>query len=125
MRVSLAEVATSGAFSRFPGYRRWTFLVGPAPIALAPASGPTIELVACGDQVALPGETAVHAELRAGPTHLLNILARTPIVVGRGVTSHPVRLAFALATHAVLARWSTAVLEPAAVFDTTGCVWIA
>lgn len=129
VRVSLAEVTASGPFSQFPGYRRWTFLAGLAPIELAPADAPPIELTVHGDHVELPGETEIHAQLRAGPTHLLNILsrtpARTPIVVGHGPTVHPVRLAFALIETAALARWSTAVIDPPAAFDTTGCVWIA
>jgi environmental stress-induced protein Ves len=92
VRVSLAEVTTSGAFSTFPGYRRHTILVGPAPIRLG-----DVELVAPGDRVELPGERAIDATL-AEPTQLLNVLVRSPlaIVVGHGPTAHPVRFLFDL-----------------------------
>jgi len=123
VRVSLAEVTTSGAFSRFPGYRRWSFLVGNAPIELVHER--SFELIAVGDHVELPGEAAITANLHAGPTHLLNILARTPIVAGHGRVAHAVRLVFALAPRPQLARWATAVLEPPEVVDTTDCIWIA
>jgi hypothetical protein len=117
VRASLAEVAASGPFSVFPGYRRWTFLVGPAPITLTAET--MIELVAPGDHVELPGATALTATLRAGPTRLLNVLARVPIVCGHGPTAHPVRFVFDLATQ-------TASLEEAPVVRATvGCVWIA
>ncbi len=117
LRVSLAEVAASGPFSLFPGYRRWTFLVGPAPVTLTGES--PIELLAPGDHIELPGDTALTATLRAGPTQLLNVLARIPVVVGLGPIAHPVRFTFDLATQ-------MAVLEESAmVRSTSGCVWIA
>ncbi|HEY0193157.1 MAG TPA: HutD family protein, partial [Kofleriaceae bacterium] len=34
IRISLADDTLPAAFSRFPGYRRWSFLAGPAPIVL-------------------------------------------------------------------------------------------
>lgn len=116
VRVSLAEVATSGPFSSFPGYRRHTFLVGPAPIWLG-----DIELVAPGDHLELPGEATIEATLSAGPTQLLNVLVRAslPVVVGRGHTAHPVRFTFDLGTK--LAHAS----ESAETIDARDCVWIA
>lgn len=115
VRVSLAEVTTSGPFSTFPGYRRHTFLVGPAPIRLG-----EIELLAPGDHVELPGEAPVEATLRAGPTRLLNVLVRASrtIVVGHGPTAHPVRFAFDIA--AIVARAS----ESVEAIDDRDCVWI-
>jgi uncharacterized protein len=113
VRVSLAEVTTSGPFSTFPGYRRHTFLVGPAPIRLG-----DVQLVAPGDHIELPGETAIEATL-SSPTRLLNILARSHIVVGRGPIAHPVRFAFDLATQVAHAS------EIAEAIDTRDCVWIA
>jgi environmental stress-induced protein Ves len=113
VRVSLAEVTTSGPFSQFPGYRRYTFLVGPAPLVL---HGETpIELVAVGDHVELPGETALSAELRAGATSLLNVLARVPILVGHGATPHAMRFVFDLAQQRAMSD----------VVGRAGCVWIA
>lgn len=124
VRVSLAEVTRSGPFSQFPGYRRWTFLAGPAPIELVSDQVRT-KLVALGDHLEQPGEVPLAATLPAGPTVLLNVLGRTAIVVGHGPTAHPVRLAFALVDTAQLPRWSTVVLDVPGVFDTTACVWVA
>lgn len=123
VRVSIAEVTQSGPFSRFPGYRRWSFLVGPAPIELVYEQ--TRELVAPGEHVELAGDAEITATLRAGATRLLNVLARTRIVVGFGPVAHPVQLVFGLVARPQLARWEAAVLEPAAAFDTTDCIWIA
>ena len=114
IRISIAEDKESGPFSVFPGYRRWSFLVGPAPIQLN-----EIALVAPGDHIELPGETAIEATMRGGPTELLNILARVPIVAGFGPTAHPVRFMFDVATR-------TAELhEPPIARATSGCIWIA
>lgn len=116
VRVSIADVTESGPFSTFPGYRRWTFLVGPAPIALG-----AVELLAPGDHVELPGDRALDAELRAGGTTLLNVLARSslPLVCGFGPVAHPIRFAFELATRRAL------LLDPATRLDTAGHAWIA
>jgi uncharacterized protein len=116
VRVSLAEITTSGPFSTFPGYRRHTFLVGPAPIRLG-----DVELVAPGDHMELPGEAAIEATLTAGPTQLLNVLVRAslPVMVGRGHTAHPVRFTFDLETK--LAHTS----DSAEMIDARECVWIA
>ena len=113
IRVSLAEVTASGPFSQFPGYQRWTFLVGPAPIVLAGT-----ELVAPGDRVVVPGTEPIDAELRAGPTFLLNILAYGQIEVGHGSTTNRVRFRFDLAQQ-------RAYLEDDIECETAGCVWIA
>ncbi|CAN5810053.1 hypothetical protein BH11MYX3_BH11MYX3_11310 [soil metagenome] len=117
LRVSLADVAASGPFSLFPGYRRWTFLVGPAPITLTAES--PIELLAPGDHIELPGDAALTATLRAGATQLLNVLARIPVVVGFGPVAHPVRFTFDLTTRIAVLD------EPPRVRPTSGCVWIA
>jgi environmental stress-induced protein Ves len=132
VRVSLADVTASGAFSTFPGYRRHTFLVGPAPITLG-----DIELVAPGDHIELPGETTIEASLPAGATQLLNVLVRGPsrssngtsiaqssstsiaIIVGHGPTAHRVLFSFELSTK--IARSSA---TPEAI-DSRDSVWIA
>jgi len=116
VRVSLAEVTQSCPFSEFPGYRRWTFLVGPAPISLD-----AVHLDAPGDHIEVPGEHAIDAELLAGPTTLLNVIARlgVSIVCGYGPVAHPIAFAFELATHRALR------LDPAASHETAGHIWIA
>ena len=113
VRVSLADVTADGPFSRFPGYRRWSFLADASPIALG-----EIELVALGDHVELPGDAPIDAVLRAGPTKLFNVIARPGTVVGFGPTAHPVRFVFHLRDH-------RAHLGPPTRVDTTGSVWIA
>lgn len=113
VRVSLADVAADGPFSPFAGYRRWTFLAGAAPIALG-----DVELRALGDHLELPGETPITAALRAGPTQLLNVIARPGTVVGYGPTAHPVRFVFQL-------RDQRAHVGPPSRVDTGGSVWIA
>jgi len=123
VRVSVAEVTQTGGFSQFPGYRRWSFLVGTAPIELAHRQ--VVHLVAAGDHIELPGEIALVANLPAGPTHLLNVLARVPVTAGYGPTDHPVRFVLSLVPSAQLARWAAAVLDPRAAYDTTECVWVA
>ena len=135
VRVSVAELTTDGPFSRFPGYRRWSFLVGTAPIELTydqrASREPAVSLVAPGDHVQLPGDVAVTAHLRAGSTHLLNIFARVPLVAGYGPIGHPVRLVFALAprpeldARTAVARWAALLHETPIVTDTTDCIWIA
>lgn len=116
LRVSIAEVTSSGPFSIFPGYRRWTFLVGPAPITLD-----AVELNAHGDHVELPGEHAIDAQLRAGPTTLLNVLARDgrSVVCGFGPVAHPVAFTFDV-TGQRAQRF-----DPARHRDTAGHIWLA
>ncbi len=118
VRVSLAEVTSSGAFSTFVGYRRHTFLVGPAPIRLG-----DIELVAPGDHVELPGERAIEATVSA-PTKLLNVLVRSSldIAVGHGPTAHPVRFAF---DPAALAAWTHDAPDRPERIGPRDWIWIA
>ena len=86
-----------GPFSRFPGYRRWSFLAGPAPIVLDVA-GTVHELVARGDHIEVDGDVAISCELPAGPTRLLSFLVREGVAafVGHGPCPWPIRFAFAL-----------------------------
>ena len=116
LRVSIAEVTQSGLFSDFPGYRRWTFLVGPAPIGLD-----AVELLAPGDHIEVPGEHAIDAELRAGTTTLLNVLARAglSVVCGFGPVAHPVAFTFDVTTQRAQR------FDPARHRDTAGHIWIA
>jgi environmental stress-induced protein Ves len=124
VRVSLADVRESGAFSTFPGYRRHTFLVGRAPIRLGDISlvAPgDISLLAPGDHVELPGDRAIEATLSAGPTQLLNVLVRASlsIVVGYGPTAQPVVFAFELSMQTA---WSS---ELPATISSRDSMWLA
>lgn len=130
LRVSVAELDNAGQFSEFAGYRRWSFLVGSAPLELFfdQRSELAALLTAPGEHVELPSTVQVMFHCPAGQTHLLNILARVPIVAGYGPADHPVRFVFALTPRPAvpaLARWASAVLDPPAVIDTTDCIWIS
>ena len=120
MRISCAEVTASGPFSLFPGFRRWTFLLGPAPIRLGDH-----ELVKPGDHLELPGEIALSA-IVSEPTRLLNILAREPVSItaGYGLATHLVRFVFAVQPLAELPRWHALVLDPPARFERRTVIWI-
>lgn len=125
LRISLAEDPEPATFSTFPGYVRWSFLAGTAPIVLAQRGGTIVELLAMGDHVRAPGEVVMTSSLPAGPTMLFNVLARTSlvdagaIVVGYGPVAHPVRFTFALE-----GQRANRFVEPTRV-DTSGCVWVA
>jgi environmental stress-induced protein Ves len=113
VRISIADDRVAGPFSSFPGYRRWSFLAGPAPIVLDVA-GTVHELVALGDHVDVGGDVAIRCALPAGPTQLLNVLVREGVTaeVGHGPCPLPIRFAFALAAMPWLAEGHAAVFDP-------------
>lgn len=114
VRVSVADVERSGPFSTFPGYRRWSFLLGAAPIDLG---GRVLHAV--GDGVELDGAEPIAARLLAGPTTLLNVLARPGTHVGRGRPGGPVRGAFHLGDRTMR------LFEPTTTIADDDVVWIA
>lgn len=113
VRISLAEVAVAGPFSRFPGYQRWSFLAGDAPIDLD-IGGVVYALVVPGDHVEVGGATALSCALPAGPTRLLNLLVRhgEAVQVGRGPCPWAIQFAFALAPLPWLPAGHAAVFDP-------------
>ena len=126
IRISLADDRAPGPFSRFPGYRRWSFLAGPAPIVLD-VGGAVHELVARGDHIEVDGDVAISCTLPAGPTRLLNFLVRDGVdaFVGHGAYPGPIRFAYALAPLAWLPEGHAAVFDPPAVADATHhTVWL-
>ena len=126
IRISLAEDRVAGPFSHFPGYRRWSFLAAPAPIALDIAGVPH-ELTALGDHIEVDGDAPIDCALPAGPTRLLNILVRAHVDahVGRGPCPLPVRFVFALAALPWLPAGHAALFEPPAVAQLTrAAVWL-
>jgi environmental stress-induced protein Ves len=144
VRASLAEVSRSGPFSRFPGYRRWSVLAGGDHLAVAGGDRPavagevaielrtaagTCRLARLGELVELDGDEPIEAVLAGGPAHLFNVLvnlrvrASSPITVGVGPRSSPVRLAFALEDTPELARWHARIDAPCV--GARGIVWIA
>lgn len=126
IRISIADDRTPGPFSRFPGYRRWSFLAGNAPIVLDVA-GTVHELVTLGDHIEVGGDVAITCALPAGPTRLFNILVRDGVdaVVGRGPCALPIRFVFALAAMPWLPEGHAAVFDPPAVATLTrDAVWL-
>jgi len=126
VRISIADDRTPGPFSRFPGYRRWSFLAGAAPIVLDVA-GTVHELMTLGDHLEVDGDVAISCELPAGPTRLFNILVRDGVdaVVGRGPCARPIRFAFALAALPWLPAGHAAVFDPPEVaILTADAVWL-
>jgi uncharacterized protein len=113
IRISLAEVRDAAPFSRFPGYRRWSFLAGDAPIALD-IGGVAHELVALGDHVEVAGDVAIACERPAAPTRLLNLLVCDGVAaqIGHGPCPWPIRFAFALAAQPGLPQGHAAVFDP-------------
>lgn len=127
VRISLADDRAPGPFSRFPGYRRWSFLAAPGPIVLEVA-GRAHELVALGDHLEVGGEVAIDCALPAGPTRLLNVLVRDGIAaqVGRGPCPRPVRFAFALDAMPWLPAGHAAVFDPPELVELERhAVWLA
>jgi hypothetical protein len=126
IRISLADDRAPAPFSRFPGYRRWSFLAGDAPIVLDVA-GVTHELVALGDHLEVGGDVAIHCALPGGPTRLLNILVRDGVDarVGHGPCPRPIRFAFALAAQPDLPAGHAAVFDPPELATLTHhAVWL-
>lgn len=115
VRISIADDRAAGPFSRFPGYRRWSFLAGDAPIVLDVA-GVRHELAAVGDVIEVDGDVSIDCALPAGPTRLLNVLVREGVEaqVGLGACPLPVRFVFALEGLPWLPEGHAAVLDPPA-----------
>ena len=126
IRVSIADDRVAGPFSRFPGYRRWSFLAGSAPIKLDIAGVPH-ELTELGDHIEVDGDAPITCTLPAGATRLLNILVRdhVDVQVGHGPCPLPLRFVFALAQLPWLAEGHAAVFDPPEVASLTRlAVWL-
>jgi environmental stress-induced protein Ves len=73
-RLSVAEIASSGPFSDFQGYRRRMALLRGAGLELHFADGERRRLDQIGDLVEFDGARRVHCELVAGPCVDLNLM---------------------------------------------------
>jgi hypothetical protein len=113
LRISLAEDRAAAPFSRFPGYRRWSFLADAAPIQLDVAGTPHA-LTALGDVLEIDGDVPITCTLPAGPTRLLTFLVRhdTTLFVGRGPTASPIGFVFALSDLPWLPAGHAAIFDP-------------
>ncbi|MEK6351113.1 MAG: HutD family protein [Burkholderia sp.] len=82
-RVSVADVAQAGPFSRFPGIDRTLVLLSGAGMTLAAEDGERTLLAEPLDRFAFDGERALSAELTDGPTRDFNLMTRRSAVTGR------------------------------------------
>ncbi len=74
-RISVAEVASAGAFSDFAGVQRWLAILKGSGVRL---SMPTalVELTPSTDPLAFDGATPIHCSLLKGPVQDLNLMLR-------------------------------------------------
>lgn len=87
-RVSIADVAADGPFSRFPGVDRVLLLLAGAGIRLT-GDGHDIELRGAFEPYAFRGDDAIEGRLVAGPVRNFNVMlrrerARGEVAVVRG-----------------------------------------
>ena len=73
VRVSVAEVASHGPFSRFPGVQRWFAVLEGAGVVLTIGSSEH-RLGPGDDALSFRGDVAVRCRLVAGPTRDLNLM---------------------------------------------------
>lgn len=74
-RISVAEVAASGPFSRFAGVQRWFAVLGGAGVVLKlPDAEHRLTLASA--PLSFDGEQPVECELLHGPTRDLNLMVR-------------------------------------------------
>ena len=85
-RVSIADVAESGPFSRFPGVDRSIALLDGAGMTLA-GEGDVFSLTMYFEPHDFAGEDPIRATLLDGPTRDFNLMLRRRLVQGR-LTAH-------------------------------------
>lgn len=83
-RISMADVASDGAFSRFPGIDRTLAILSGEGMRLDIENEPTLDLTRETAPAIFPADAATHATLIAGPIRDLNVMTR------RGVFAHKV-----------------------------------
>jgi environmental stress-induced protein Ves len=85
-RISIAEVASDGPFSLFPGIDRSTAILRGEGFRLAFGDGRMEELRLDAPALAYPGDVATDCTLLGGPVRDLNVMTR------RGISRHRLRL---------------------------------
>lgn len=75
-RISVAEVASSGPFSRFDGVQRWLAILAGAGVRLDFPSA-SVELTPQSAPLAFSGTDPVHCKLLDGAVQDLNLMLRT------------------------------------------------
>ena len=81
-RVSIADVAQAGPFSRFDGIDRTLVLLSGAGMLLDEAQGPTHALTQALDIARFAGEAAIDARLVDGATRDFNLMVRRGAATG-------------------------------------------
>lgn len=92
-RMSVAEVAASGPFSRFDGVTRWLAVLQGAGVVLqvqSPADTAAVEhsLTAVDAPLCFDGAATTHCRLRDGPTLDFNLMVRDACLPARMVRVH-------------------------------------
>ena len=91
VRVSVADVAANGPFSRFPGTQRWFAVLDGAGVVLTIGSSEH-RLDASSDAFSFRGDVAVRCRLVDGPTRDLNLMLNgVPGSMRRVVATQPWR----------------------------------
>lgn len=99
-RISVADVAQPGPFSRFPGIDRSIVLMQGGPMVLVFSDGGPTHTLRPWEPLRFAGEAALDAQLPAGPTRDFNVMSRRTavaahlelrqsaqtLVLGRGTT---------------------------------------
>jgi environmental stress-induced protein Ves len=75
-RISMAQVASDGPFSEFPGIDRTLAVISGSGLHLSIADKPTVTLDRDSDPVEFPGDVATSARLLSGEITDLNIMSR-------------------------------------------------
>ncbi len=104
-RISCAQVAAHGPFSRFPGIDR-VLVILEGELALAVAGGPALVLTPESAPCAFPGDAAASAGPVAGTVHDLNVMTRRgrcAARVQRCLVKDRAKFSFTTATTVVLA----------------------
>jgi uncharacterized protein len=81
-RVSIADVAADGPFSKFPGYDRHIMVIAGAGMALETDEAGTLDLSAALQPVSFAGEWSVNGKLRKGPVRDFNLMLRRQVCSG-------------------------------------------
>lgn len=82
-RVSLADVAQPGAFSRFAGIDRVLVMTGGTAMVLVDGATGARRALSRWDTAEFAGEACLRAELPAGPTRDFNLMVRRGRATGR------------------------------------------
>jgi environmental stress-induced protein Ves len=103
-RVSIAEIESSGGFSRFPGCDRTLLLIDGPGIELRVDGQPPALLDRRGQAFRFDGDRESHGRLLDGPTRDFNVITR------RAATRHQ--------------AWLRPLVGPMAIFPEPGVTWL-